>query len=709
MANYIVKNYGGGGDKNLTEIFQPIGSTTVFAAETGYKQGGSDLNTIFAKLVSGNPAAATSYIVKNYNGQSGNDLDLSSIFQSDPLTLWSALGVGTNGAVLASAVDINGNLYIGGEGITEVYYISGGTQITVSVKNLAMWNPTTSVWSDVGGGIQNVSSSFVPFVTAIMIDGSNIYIGGLFNTAGTQTSVKNIAMWNGSQWSDVGGGVSGVTGIVSVFTITSDGNGKIYVGGIFSTVGVSTAAYSIAIWTPSSSSWSTLGGSNGVEGTVCSIQISGSSVYVGGGFSFVGIYPNFSTAANNIAIWNTTTSQWSALSSGLTYSVPADSIVKTIAISYSGIYVGGIFSSAGGIPVNSIALWNGAAWLDVGGGVTVASSSSPPYYVSVNSIKTNGTDIYVGGNFLYAGTTPLLVNCIAKWDGSVWTDLEKGCDDGFIGGKTVATISINNTSMYVGGAFESVGPDSALLVNCIAKYPVTVPVPLPQYSAIGGYAISSDSNYNTILTYFTSGSIIFYTFPTSDPVVIVTGGGAGGELGFAYSFPGGRGGGGSISVQYSLSIPILNNLNAVTVGAGGAGGYFVSPNIYAPYSGSDSILNYNSTNYISSGGTIYTGGAGGVSNTTGSSSVNINGGGGGGGGSNSTTQYGGGIGSNSGAGGNGGFGGGIDGPGEAGLGAQNGGGGGGGGSNGSQYTQPPFYASGGAGGSRNVILKFNMP
>jgi hypothetical protein len=709
MSNYIVKNYGGisGNDKNLTEIFQPIGSTTVFAAETGYKQGGSDLNTIFAKLVSGNPAAATSYIVKNYNGQSGNDLDLSSIFQFDPLivTLWSALGVGTNGIVLASAVDINGNLYIGGEGITEVYY--GST--TVSVKNLAMWNPTTSQWSDVGGGIQNVGSTVVPFVTAIMIDGSNIYIGGLFNTAGTTlTPVKNIAMWNGTQWSDVGGGVSGATIIVSVFTITSDGNGKIYVGGIFSTVGVSTAAYSIAIWTPSSGSWSTLGGSNGVEGTVCSIQISGSSVYVGGGFSFVGIYPSFLTAANNIAIWNTTTSQWSALSSGLTYSVAGDAIVKSIAISYAGIYVGGIFSSAGGIPVNSIALWNGVAWIDVGGGVSVSSSISPPYEVSVNTIKTNGTDIYVGGNFLNAGTSSLLVNCVAKWDGSVWTDLEKGCDDGFIGGQTVATISINNTSMYVGGAFESVGPDSALIVNCIAKYPVTVPVPLPQYSAFGGYSISSDSNYNTILTYFTSGSIIFYTFPTSDPVVIVTGGGAGGEAGNTYSFPGGRGGGGSISLQYSLSIPILNNLNAVTVGAGGAGGYYTSPFYFNPYPGSDSILNYNFTDYISSGGTIYTGGAGGVSNTQGSASVNINGGGGGGGGSNDSGNYSGGLGQISGTGGNGGFGGTDTGLGQNGLGTGNGGGGGGGGSNGSQYTQL-FHASGGPGGNGNVILKFNMP
>ena len=93
MSNYVVKNYAGlGVDKNLTEIFQPIGSTTPAANATNYKQGGSDLNTIFAKLVSGSPAASTSYVVKDYNGIPNNNLDLKDIFQHDPLLPYITIG-----------------------------------------------------------------------------------------------------------------------------------------------------------------------------------------------------------------------------------------------------------------------------------------------------------------------------------------------------------------------------------------------------------------------------------------------------------------------------------------------------------------------------------------------------------------------------------------------------------------------------------------
>jgi hypothetical protein len=51
--------------------------------------------------------------------------------------------------------------------------------------------------------------------------GSALYAGGLFGLAG-QTAVRNIARWNGSQWSALG---SGVGGWVFALTAFDDGAG----------------------------------------------------------------------------------------------------------------------------------------------------------------------------------------------------------------------------------------------------------------------------------------------------------------------------------------------------------------------------------------------------------------------------------------------------------------------------------------------------
>ena len=64
---------------------------------------------------------------------------------------------------------------------------------------------------------------------------------------------------------------------------------------------------------------------------------------------------------NNIAKWDG--SRWSALGSGVNFGVYA------IAISDSDVYVGGDFTTAGGISANHIAKWNGSTWFPMGSGV----------------------------------------------------------------------------------------------------------------------------------------------------------------------------------------------------------------------------------------------------------------------------------------------------------------------------------------------------
>src|SRR5205823_3570675 len=97
--------------------------------------------------------------------------------------------------------------------------------------------------------------------------------------------------------------------------------------------------------------------------------------------------------------------------------------VRAITISGSDVYVGGSFTTAGAVPANNIARWNGSSWSALGSGV---SGSSFP---RVNAIAINGSDVYASGEFTTAGGVS--ANNIARWDGlgGLWSALGSGVND----------------------------------------------------------------------------------------------------------------------------------------------------------------------------------------------------------------------------------------------------------------------------------------
>src|SRR5207244_3038096 len=118
--------------------------------------------------------------------------------------------------------------------------------------------------------------------------------------------------------------------------------------------------------------------------------------------------------------------QWSALGLGIGHGFP-DS-VYSIAMQGSNLYVGGEFTNAGPIAVANIMKWDGHTWSSVGAG---AYTIDPFGQVagSVRALTVSGSEIYAGGAFTTAGTTP--VNNLAKWDGNGWAALGSGLD-GFV-------------------------------------------------------------------------------------------------------------------------------------------------------------------------------------------------------------------------------------------------------------------------------------
>jgi hypothetical protein len=180
---------------------------------------------------------------------------------------------------------------------------------------------------------------------------------------------------------------------------------------------------------------------------VRALAVAGSDVYVGGYFSTAG-----GLTANNVAKWNGST--WSALGSGL-----GDRFVAALAVSGTNLYAGGLFTTAGGSPANHLAKWDGDSWSALDSGMNGG------YYPTVLALAVSGTNLYAGGGFTTAGG--LTANYIAKWNGSSWSAL--GSDPGIGGGiyPLVSALAVSGANLYAGGSFTTAG---GLTANYIAKW-----------------------------------------------------------------------------------------------------------------------------------------------------------------------------------------------------------------------------------------------
>jgi len=197
---------------------------------------------------------------------------------------------GTDGDVIAIAMDGTGNIYIGG-GFTVVG--------NVAATNIAKWNGTS--WAALGSGISGVGIDGIgPYVYTLAVLGTNLYVGGTFSKAGGMPAA-NIACWNGSSWSTLGLGTD-----KDVDALAVSGN-TLYVGGGFVHAGGVVANY-IAQW--NGIAWSTLGSGIGSYSTIDALLVSGANLYAAGYFTAAGGVP-----ASCIAQWNG--NSWSALGSGM--------------------------------------------------------------------------------------------------------------------------------------------------------------------------------------------------------------------------------------------------------------------------------------------------------------------------------------------------------------------------------------------------------
>lgn len=333
-----------------------------------------------------------------------------------------------------------------------------------SARGVARWNGTS--WSSVGSGPTGIASTNIAAL-ASFDDGTGpaLYAGGTsINLPGFPTS--SVIRWNGTNWTPVGGpNPLGIFVRVYSLCVFDDGNGPaLYAAGDFDTLG-GVPAYNIAkwngtAWTPLSATLGT--GLPGIAESVYAMTSyddgTGPKLYVGGQFGFT----SNGSLIRSLAYFDGST--WNRVGTGLDGSA---SIVGALTVYDDGqssrLVVGGIFSSVGGVPAENLAVYDGAGLTPLGQGV---SSSTPAEHVSALTTFDDGSGpaLVIGGSFTSSGPVPL--SHIARYRNGVYSSFSSGLEGStfvFTPAGYPACLSLTSfdlgqgPSLFAGGAFSFAG------------------------------------------------------------------------------------------------------------------------------------------------------------------------------------------------------------------------------------------------------------
>ncbi len=323
-------------------------------------------------------------------------------------------------------------------------------------NGIALW--TNPGWSPLGQGSSNGVGDGEVLALTFGPDGS-LYAGGGFYTAGGGFS-QGITRWDGTNWHALGGGVGGATGGQTVRALAFGNDGRLYLGGDFNYID-SAPANGLASW-DGSGFLDVGGGVTAADETaeVTAIALNGSDLYVGGMFDHAGPVP-----ASSIARWDG--QQWDALGGGL-QSSGGGLAVDAILAEGTNVFVGGLFSSAGGVAATNLARWDGQAWSAVGGGTDG----------EVHALAFFGDTLFAAGTFNHAGG--LSVAGLARWSGAGWSAVGNG-----LGGPEpyAGLLAESGTNLFVVGLFGAAGGEPAdnsaiwFLTNAPPTVEITSPLP----------------------------------------------------------------------------------------------------------------------------------------------------------------------------------------------------------------------------------------
>ncbi len=227
----------------------------------------------------------------------------------------------------------------------------------------------------------------------------------------------------------------------------------VYVGGDLTSAGGKPVS-DIARFSLVTHQWYALG--SGVNSRVNALALYGNTLYVGGDFLTAGGLP-----AQGIAQFNTVTQQWSTVGGSVLTSANAVKVNALTVDPYGNLYMGGYFTSVGGVSAMNVAMWNGSAWSALGHGLGDTTMEVYSLWASSSS------DVYAGGNFtvLYV---PYVSAGVAHWNGSSWSGLGGGTYNSTY--RSVNAVTVYGSQVYIGGDFTTVTDSTDHAVNYIAVW-----------------------------------------------------------------------------------------------------------------------------------------------------------------------------------------------------------------------------------------------
>ena len=437
----------------------------------GGNGGGSPL--VYSRFTDGNVTAMAFHSQTNTLYIGGNftlvydkfsDIARLSASTAEPFPFPSVSG----GPVLTVAPDGSGGWYIGGQ----FNQVDGQTRNHVAriLSNGTLdpnWNP-------------NADGA----VTTIAVGGGKVFVGGNFNNIGGQARPKIAALNTTSGLADPSWNANAPNS-ATITVIATEGN-DVYVGGAFSSLGnqprnnvarLSATDGNADMWDP-----------NVQGGSVSTLAVGPNAVYLGGTFTSVnnppqtrnnfaevdknsGTVQNFAPNPNNSVLSLLVEGQNLYVGGNFTqfdnqafnyvvaidlssnsvvtnWNPNPDNFVSSIGFTNQVVYLGGDFTQVNNNPRN------GVAAVSASSGTLLAwdarlSSSTPP--VSVSKITALGNNLVLCGNFDKVNAHDR--NNLAAID--MTTGLVKSWNPN--PNDQVYALKISGSTLYVGGAFTSIG------------------------------------------------------------------------------------------------------------------------------------------------------------------------------------------------------------------------------------------------------------
>jgi trimeric autotransporter adhesin len=372
----------------------------------------------------------------NVQGASGGPYTRSYIAAIDTVT-GNPYSWSPNASNPVSALAVSGSTVYAGGSFTGFSGASGGPypRNYLAAIDTVTGNPTA--WNP------NADST----VVALAVYGSTVYAGGNFAhlqgasggpyTRGCVAAI-DAATGNPTAWNP------GANGLVNSLALSGS---TVYIGGGFTSVqgasgGPYTRNYFAAI---DISTGNPTGMIANASGYVLGLALSGSTLYVGGNFFSIGGQRRIGLAALDAA-----TGALTAWDPGL------NNMIRSVVLSSDGstLYVGGQFTSVQGASGGPYAR-NYLAAIDTTTGNPTAFNPGPDNYVWSLAISGDGSTLYAGGDFNNvqgASGGPYTRNFIAAIDiassnPTTWRPNPGG---------VACTLVLSGTTLYIGGAFTSV-------------------------------------------------------------------------------------------------------------------------------------------------------------------------------------------------------------------------------------------------------------